>query len=66
MPPVINALVGALEIVVGVVFGIVPLIFMGASLILGSVSKLFTKGATSSSLTSQIASRTITSRQAVE
>lgn len=38
---------------------------LGVSLVLGEVSKLFQKGPSSSSLTSQLASRTVTSRQPV-
>ncbi|PYT48485.1 MAG: hypothetical protein DMG44_14430 [Acidobacteria bacterium] len=36
---------------------------LGASLVLGAVSKLFSKGSGVSSLTNQVASRTVTSRQ---
>jgi predicted phage tail protein len=44
-----------------------PILFsIGASLVLGAVGKLFTKGPSASSLTNQVASRTITSRPAVE
>jgi hypothetical protein len=40
-------------------------ISLGASLVLGAISKLFTKGPGSSALTHQMSSRTVTSRQAV-
>lgn len=40
-------------------------LFVGASLVLGQISKMFQKGPSSSTLASQVASRTITSRQAI-
>jgi len=71
VPPVIAAIIA-----IGAVFGVgvtvatattilVSLIMMGASLALGAISKLFTKDSASSSLLSQAANRTVTSRQAV-
>jgi predicted phage tail protein len=65
MPAVINWVIGAAAIVIGAITGIVPLIMLGGSLILGSISKMFAKGSSASSLSHEIANRTITSRQAV-
>ena len=42
------------------------LLSLGASVALGAISKMFTKGPSSSSLTSQMASRSVTSRQLFE
>ncbi len=42
------------------------IVSLGGPILLGSISKLFAKGSSSSSLASQIASRTVISRQADE
>src|SRR5579859_2311053 len=69
MPPVIAAIVAVLTTIgvsAGVAAVLAPMILsLGASLVLGAVSKLFVKKPSGSSLTSQVASRSITSRQAV-
>jgi predicted phage tail protein len=64
MPPVIEFILvlgfGFSEAVAGIV---APILFaLGSSLVLGEISKLFAKGPSASSLTNQIASRTIVSR----
>src|SRR2546430_2990986 len=69
MPPVIEAVIVALEWI-GVsaswaAFLAPALLSLGASIVLGQITKLFAKGPSVSSLASQLASRTITSRQAI-
>jgi hypothetical protein len=69
MPPVIAAIVAALvwagASAAWAAFLAPVILSLGASLVLGAISKLFAKGSNSSSLISQAASRTVTSRQAV-
>src|SRR2546430_11686215 len=69
MPPVIEAIILALQWI-GVsaswaAFLAPALLSLGASIVLGQITKLFAKGPSVSSLASQLASRTITSRQAI-
>src|SRR6266576_2626877 len=72
MPPVIIAVVGFLIEAFGVTaalaiinFVTYSLLAIGANLVLGAISKMFTKGPGSSSLSSQLASRTVTTRQPI-
>ena len=70
MPPVI-AVIAAAVTWLGVTspawatFIATELLALGASVVLGQVSKLFAKGPSASSLASQLASRTIISRPAL-
>src|SRR6266702_2226825 len=69
MPPVIAAIVSVLTAIgvsAGVAAVLAPMILsLGASLLLGAISKLFIKGPSGSSLTSQLSSRSVTSRQPI-
>ncbi len=69
MPPVIAAIVTALTwigISAATAAILAPMILsFGASLLLGAISKLFSKGPSASSLTNQLNNRTVTTRQAV-
>src|SRR5256885_8910073 len=72
MPPVFLAIAAALYTLVGTAAAVVILniaayaiLNIGASLLIGPISKLFHKGPSSSSLASEMNSRTVTSRQAV-
>lgn len=66
MPPVILAIAGALEAIgfsVAAATFLAPIVLsLGASMVLGAVSKMFAKGPSSSSLTNQLASRSIVTR----
>ncbi|HEV1991380.1 MAG TPA: phage tail protein, partial [Candidatus Dormibacteraeota bacterium] len=69
MPAVIDAIIGILAILgasEAVAVALAPILLsLGVSMVLGEISKLFAKGPSGSSLTSQLASRTVTSRQPV-
>lgn len=71
MPPVILAIAGLLEAIftglsaAWATFIASTLLSIGGSLVLGEISKLLTKSASSSSLSTSAASRTVTSRQAI-
>ena len=69
MPPVIAAIVAVLEwagvSALWAGFLAPVLLSLGASLVIGQISKLFAKGPSISSLANQLASRTIVSRQAM-
>lgn len=71
MPPVfiaIAAVLSAIADATSVAFAIAlfnTALAIGTSLVLGQISKLFQKGPSSSSLSTQLASRTVTSRQAI-
>jgi len=68
MPQLISVflvvVLGMSEAIAGVLAPV--LLSIGASLVLGQVAKMFQKGPSASSLSSQSASRTITSRQGFE
>jgi hypothetical protein len=72
MPPIIAPLIGILVDAFGVAAAVAiinvaafTILSIGASLVLGQISKLFQKNPSGSSLSSQLASRTVTSRQAI-
>jgi len=69
MPPIIAGIVAVLEwagvSAVWAGFLATELLSLGASVLLGQISKLFAKGPSSSSLANQLASRTVISRQAM-
>ena len=66
MPPIFLAIaVAVIDAAEALAPFLAPLLATGASLVLGQIAKMFQKGPSSGSLSSQVASRTMASRPAL-